>query len=295
MPQDFHSDPAYRKDLSLITKENWKEGVYQFKIKPLQTRICKNPECKKSFKVKPSDPKAFCSKRCAAIVHNTGRKLSLDTKRKISQRLSFLYKTKVIVNPNKGVKDQKFRNKHVRKAAINEALNNQIRHLYVEEKLSIKQVGQKLNLNMWAVMSRMRRANMARRSSWESNAIQFSNKPLSYNMKTRLSAKEKLLHQAAVMLYWAEEDKKTKWGVNFTNSNPRMMSLFLKALKNIYKVDEKRIRGHLYCYANQNPPELIEYWSNLLNLPKSQFIKPYVRQDFKEDKKYKLLHGVMHI
>lgn len=295
MPQDFHSDPAYRKDLSLITKGNWKEGIYQFKIKPLISRNCKNPSCKKLFQVKPSNPKIFCSKKCAAIVHNTGRKMSVVTKKKISQRLSFLYKTEAIVNANNGIKDQKFRNKHTKRAIINKKINNKIRFLYVQKKLSMRQVGQRLHLNMWAVRSKMKRAGIPRRTISEAEAINFSRKPLSYNTKKSLSPKEELLHQAAVMLYWAEGAKKSALGVNFTNSNPNMVYLFLKALRTIYRVDEKRISGQLYCYSNQDSDKLMDYWSKILNLPRSQFTKAYVRQDFKIEKKGTLPYGVFHI
>lgn len=293
MPNDFHLSPQYKKKQSLNTRKNWENGSYSFKIKPLETRECKNPKCKKTFQIKPYDPKIFCSKKCAVIFNNTGRKMSLVTKNKISEKLSFLYKTHVLTNPNKGKKCPQFSHKGIKKV-VNKALNEKIKYLYWVEKLNMRQVGEKLGLNMWAVRSRMRYGNIPRRTFSEANAITFSRKPLSYNKKTKLSIKEKLLHQAAVMLYWAE-GAKDLLNVNFTNSNPKMIYLFLKALRTIYRVDEKRIRGHLYCYPNQDPKKLSEYWSNFLKLPQSQFIKPYIRPNFKEENKDKLPYGVFHI
>lgn len=86
----FYSSPEYRKLQSDITKTNWVKGIYNYRIKPLETRTCKNLNCGNTFKVKHFDPKIFCSHRCAAHVGNIGRKLSLSTRLKISKSVSLL-------------------------------------------------------------------------------------------------------------------------------------------------------------------------------------------------------------
>lgn len=74
-----------------------------------------------------------------------------------------------------------------------------------------------------------------------------------------------------------------------------MVTLFLKGLREIYRVDEKRLRVCLYCYANQDANKLLNYWSGLLKIPKNQFIKPYIRKDFNENKIGRMIYGVIHI
>lgn len=49
------------------------------------------------------------------------------------------------------------------------------------------------------------------------------------------------------------------------------------------------------CYSNQKPNKLIDFWSKITRIPKSQFIKPYVREDFRPDKEDKMKHGMVHI
>lgn len=94
MPYSFYADIDYQRRQSLNTKENWKAGMYDFKIKPLISRICKNSTCNEIFWVKPGNHKTFCSSRCSALVNNKGRVLSKLTKRRISVALSLLPKSK---------------------------------------------------------------------------------------------------------------------------------------------------------------------------------------------------------
>ncbi|MBU1045954.1 hypothetical protein KJ616_02430 [Patescibacteria group bacterium] len=101
------------------------------------------------------------------------------------------------------------------------------------------------------------------------------------------------------MLYWAEGAKpnaaKRSWTVDLANSDPRMIMLFLRFLRTICRVDKKRLRVFLYCYANQNIDSLKQYWHNITHIPLSQFTKPYVRKDFIQEKTGKMPHGLIHI
>ena len=96
------------------------------------------------------------------------------------------------------------------------------------------------------------------------------------------------------MLYWAEGNKKNAQGVDFTNSNPKMISLFTKFLRQIYQVKETRLRCLVYCYPSHNPQKLINFWSKITHIPPSQFIKPYIRQDGGKIRD-KMKHGLVHI
>ena len=85
--KDFYSRESYRQKQSLLTKLNWKKGVFNFTIKN-EKRVCIRKGCVKEFIVKPSDPKLYCSRRCSALVNNAGRILSSITKAKISKTLT---------------------------------------------------------------------------------------------------------------------------------------------------------------------------------------------------------------
>ena len=171
---------------------------------------------------------------------------------------------------------------------------DEIKHLYFEKQLCTREIGEKLNKTTWQIIRTMKKHNVARRTSAETQKIQFQRKPLSYNKKVRLSSFEKSLYEAGLMLYWAE-GVKARGTVDFANSDSRMASIFLSMLRSIYHIDEKRLRILLYCYANQNTEKLIKYWSAKLKIPTLQFIKPYVKHDYNKKKTHKMPHGLVHI
>lgn len=85
MPYSFYTDEKYRKKQSELTKLSWKKGVFDFKIKPPERRVCKNKDCGKYFSAKSYDKKKFCSKSCAAHSNQLGRIMPLAQRQKISK------------------------------------------------------------------------------------------------------------------------------------------------------------------------------------------------------------------
>lgn len=80
MPSDFYSDPEYKKKQSQITKKYWQAGKYNFLLSPLIERKCINSSCNSYFKVKPYDPKRYCSHTCSAHTSNLKRGRRVKTK-----------------------------------------------------------------------------------------------------------------------------------------------------------------------------------------------------------------------
>ena len=73
MSYDFYNSEGYKKRQSMLVKNAWKRGVFDF-FRKKEERMCKRSDCDKVFITKPSVPKVFCSQSCAAIVNNTGRR-----------------------------------------------------------------------------------------------------------------------------------------------------------------------------------------------------------------------------
>jgi len=74
-----------------------------------------------------------------------------------------------------------------------------------------------------------------------------------------------------VSLYWAEgtKEKKHNPGQNvcFSNSDPRMIKIFLKWLKEIIKIEESDIKYEIYIHENSknNLKNVINYWTQITN------------------------------
>ena len=166
--------------------------------------------------------------------------------------------------------------------------------LLYQSGLSMRQVGKKMGCSTASINHVMRRHHLPRRTTTESNHLVFINSPLSFSPIKKLSPKQHLLKTAGLMLYWAEGSKKNSQGIDFANSDPKMIHLFTKFLRQIYQINNKRLRCLLYCYPSHNPQKLINFWSKITQIPASQFIKPYIRSDGGQIRD-KMKHGLVHI
>lgn len=180
--------------------------------------------------------------------------------------------------------------------AVSSSKLSLIRYLYIERKLCIREISEYLKVSPDAVTAFFRRHNIPRRSFSEAQQVKFGNKPLSFD-KQRLDSP--YLRELAVigsMLYWAEGYKGqiSNNTIDFANSNPLMIQIFLQFFRRVFKPDEKKMRIYLYCYSNQNVKDLTNFWSKLTKVPKTQFLKPYVRSDFRENGR-KMEQGMIHV
>lgn len=80
----------------------------------------------------------------------------------------------------------------------------------------------------------------------------------------------------ASALFWAEGSK-TQSRFVFVNSDPEMILLVYRFLKDILKVDKDRIFITIQINESHKPriKKVLRFWSNLLKLPLSSFGKPY--------------------
>ena len=170
---------------------------------------------------------------------------------------------------------------------------DKLKSLY-DSGLSMREVGDQLGKSVHSIASTMERNNISRRLSSQTRSTQFNHSPLSFSPKINLTEREINLKTAGLMLYWAEGGKKSVKGIDFANSDPNMIIIFVKFLRELYKVQEKRLRIYLYTYNSLPTDQLISYWSELTDIPTSQFSKPYIRpkSELKHDK---MQHGLIHI
>lgn len=171
-----------------------------------------------------------------------------------------------------------------------------VKKLYYKDVFSMEKVAEDLGVSMSALVYFMRKYDLKRRTPKENEKIKFAKKPLSFDKQKLNTSYLKELAIIGIMLYWAEGYKgnESNCTVDFANSDPLMIKLFIKFFRLIYKPSEKKIRIYLYCYSNQNIKTLISFWSKLTKVSKNQFLKPYVRSDFREDGR-KMKYGLIHI
>jgi hypothetical protein len=76
-----------------------------------------------------------------------------------------------------------------------------------------------------------------------------------------------------IILYWAEGTKSEKSNtcLSFSNSDPAMISSFVKFLTNFLDIKKEKIRGGIHLYPDTNINKAKKYWSKIASLPKNKF------------------------
>lgn len=106
------------------------------------------------------------------------------------------------------------------------------------------------------------------------------------NIKS-LSKKEKLLILSS--LYWAEG---AKVDFNLTNTDPNLITVFIKSLKEIFGVENDRLRINIRIYEDMNAEDCIYYWFKLTGLARTNLSSVNV---LKGKKTGKLKYGMCRI
>ena len=90
--------------------------------------------------------------------------------------------------------------------------------------------------------------------------------------------KDDPLFLSGVMLYWAEGTRLSKnyrkYQLAFTNSDSNLVSFYCKFLQKYFKnIDNKAWRAGLFLYPDIKPQQAVSFWSRILDISHSQFIK----------------------
>ncbi|MDO8656543.1 MAG: hypothetical protein Q7K45_04850 [Nanoarchaeota archaeon] len=182
-------------------------------------------------------------------------------------------------------------------ATLPQSKLEKVKHLYYTKKYSMKAIGQVYAVSLDCVAYFMRKNDLKRRTLAEEQKLRFENKIPSFTLKRRNKDTEEL-NAIGAMLYWGEGYKGDKENpanmVDFTNSDPEMISLFLRFLRNTFDLNKSKFRILLYCYSDQDVGKLITFWSDLTGIERSLFIKPYIRKDFRIGGR-KMKYGLIHI
>lgn len=97
-----------------------------------------------------------------------------------------------------------------------------------------------------------------------------------------------------IFIYWGEGDKKlTNSTVRMSNTDERMLKIYIKFLVEVCKISPEKIRVWLLLYPDLNDVDCKYYWSKTLSIPISQFCKSqYI---LGREKRRKVNNGVCSI
>lgn len=118
---------------------------------------------------------------------------------------------------------------------------------------------------------------------------------LDNQIKELLPLSDKELFLAGVFLYWGEGAKKHGL-VSISNTDPRVVKFALYWMTDLLKIPKSKIRINLHLYKDMDIEDSIIFWSTILDIPKNQFRKPYIKKTNREGLTYKSFgHGTCRL
>lgn len=80
-----------------------------------------------------------------------------------------------------------------------------------------------------------------------------------------------------IILYLGEGAKTKKGTVAVANSDPVVIAIMIKFLREICNVPEKKFRGQIHTFEHANIEKTEKYWSRITKIPRNQFYKTYIK------------------
>ena len=102
---------------------------------------------------------------------------------------------------------------------------------------------------------------------------------LAYQEEGRVMARDAhTLHVAGVMLYWAEGDKGSRNAARISNSDPEVLKLFMRFLRECLDVPDEQlsVTCHLFADHLDRQWEIEQFWLDVLRLPRARLCKSFV-------------------
>ncbi len=85
------------------------------------------------------------------------------------------------------------------------------------------------------------------------------------------------LFLSGLFLYWGEGTKAQNSLVALTNTNPAMLKIFIKWL-GLFDIKREDLKVKLHLYSDMNIKQSVDFWSEELKIPISNFYKPYIKK-----------------
>lgn len=157
-----------------------------------------------------------------------------------------------------------------------------LENLYCEKKLSAAEIAVKLGATFPRVLYWVKKHGIPIRSCSERTYVKLNPGGDPFNPKTALTPREQELFLSGLIIYWAEGSRKIRYSVQVVNMDHRMLILFMKFLREIARVDEKRLRLDVRVYHGFDKDRARRYWSRALHLAIKQ-VNVYPHIDHRSD------------
>jgi hypothetical protein len=134
-----------------------------------------------------------------------------------------------------------------------------------EQKMGLSERGRSVNSIEKRRISRLFNENKKRRIIIDEAKKDFTN----------ISLQD--LKLIGIVLYLGEGAKTNKGTVSVANSDPAVIKIMVRFLREVCRVPESKLHGHIHTFAHADIEKTEKYWSQITNISRKQFYKTYIK------------------
>jgi hypothetical protein len=101
--------------------------------------------------------------------------------------------------------------------------------------------------------------------------------------KKLLPFSKRELFIAGLFFYWGEGGKTERGAVTISNTDPAVLKFSLLWMREALDIPKEKIKVLLHLYNDLVIEEEMEFWGETLHIPRSQFVKPYIKKSKRVD------------
>ena len=107
---------------------------------------------------------------------------------------------------------------------------------------------------------------------------------------------EREMFIAGLFLYWGEGSKTQNTLTAISNTDPAVLIFFIKWLE-MFGVPREKLKVCIHLYQDMDAEAELNYWSEVLDLPRTAFRKPYIKSSSRSGLTYtqRFTHGTCNI
>ncbi len=153
--------------------------------------------------------------------------------------------------------------------------------LYIEDQRSVSQIAAECACSQNKITYWLEKYNIQKRSISEGVYIRSNPTGDPFLFKRPTSEGEWFLYGLGLGLFWGEGNKVNKNSVRLGNTDVYLIKKFLSFLRNIYNIDENKLRFGLQLFTDISKENALEYWTKSLGVSRKQFQKVIVTKSLR--------------
>ncbi len=138
---------------------------------------------------------------------------------------------------------------------------------------SMWEISRQFNCSVHKVVYWMDKYKIPRRSRSDAMYEKLNPQGDPFNIKASFTKDDILLLGLGLGIYWGEGNKVTPQSSRVTNTDPNMLKVFIRFLRNICGVKMEKMGFSLICFNDSDKNEVVKFWSKELDIPSEKFGK----------------------